>query len=184
MTQAVDFEMLAMAQVDCLDAPSPSECHGQICGLLCGDAARDRIEALVDQWACDGQGRIDQDVVDLLRRLVIESQTALSGIELDFALLLPDDAAPLEARVGGLSEWTQGFLYGLIEAGMDWADAPDPLREVITDFAEIARLRGAGLTDEEDEQAYAELVEYVRVGALLMYAERVRLRDVGGGDPA
>ena len=51
MTQAVDFEMLAMAQVDCLDAPSPSECHGQICGLLCGDAARDRIEALVDLQA-------------------------------------------------------------------------------------------------------------------------------------
>lgn len=184
MTQAVDFEMHAMAQMGCLDAPSPSECHGQICGLLCGDAARDRIEALVDRWACDGQERVDRDVVRLLRGLITESQTALSGIELDFALLVPDDAAPLEVRVGGLAEWTQGFLYGLIEAGTDWADAPDPLREVITDFAEIARLRGAGLMDEEDEQAYAELVEYVRMGALLMYAERVRLRDAGAGDPA
>ncbi|HMP82250.1 MAG TPA: UPF0149 family protein, partial [Verrucomicrobiota bacterium] len=69
----------------------------------------------------------------------------------DFEPLLPDDTVALDARVTALAEWTQGFLFGDVEAGAVWSAAPAAVREVIADFAEIARLRGGGLEDEDDE---------------------------------
>ena len=74
----------------------------------------------------------------------------------------------------------QGFLFGVVEAGAVWSVAPAAVREVIADFAEIARLRGGGLDDEDDEGAYAELVEYVRMGTMLVYGEQAPEGAAGG----
>ena len=60
---------------------------------------------------------------------------------------------------------------------------PKDTREVLSDFSEIAR---AGLdgteVDENEEHAYAEVVEYVRVSALLVYDELTALRDSAAGN--
>jgi uncharacterized protein YgfB (UPF0149 family) len=136
------------------------------------------IDAFLQRWARDTEGKANADAYAVLRRMLSESLAALEDSDFAFAPLLPADAASLDARVGSLAEWTQGFLYGLVEAGTDWADAPEAVREIITDFAEIARLRAGGLVDEDDEQSYAELVEYVRMGTLLMHAEGAQARKV------
>ena len=178
MAQRVSFELLTEALMACPDGPGPAECHGQICGLLCGSAGANTIDAFLQRWAQDAEESVNAGAHAVLRRMLSESLAALEDNELAFAPLLPADAVALDVRVGALAEWTQGFLYGLVEAGADWADAPEAVREIITDFAEIARLRGGGLVDEDDEQSYAELVEYVRMGTLLMHAEGAQARKV------
>lgn len=178
MAQRVSFEILTEALVACPDGPGSAECHGQICGLLCGSANAKMIDAFLERWARDAEEHVNADAHAVLRRMVSESQAALEDTDFAFAPLLPTDAVSLDARVGSLAEWTQGFLYGLVEAGADWADAPEAVREVITDFAEIARLRAGGLADEDDEQSYVELVEYVRMGTLLMHEERAQATSV------
>ena len=42
---------------------------------------------------------------------------------------------------------------------------------MITDFAEIANLSDEMEEDEESEQAYFEISEYVRISALLCFSE-------------
>ena len=178
MAQRVSFEILTEALVACPDGPGSAECHGQICGLFCGSAKATVIDALLERWARDAEEHVNAGAHAVLRRMLSECQAALEDTDLAFAPLLPADAVALDVRVGSLAEWTQGFLYGLVEAGTDWADAPEAVREIITDFAEIARLRAGGLVDEDDEQSYAELVEYVRMGTLLMHAEGAQARKV------
>lgn len=178
MVQRVSFEVLTEALMACPDGPGSAECHGQICALLCGSADPKMIETFLERWARNAEENVNAGALVVLQRMVSESQAALEDTDFAFAPLLPADAASLDARVGSLAEWTQGFLYGLVEAGTGWTDAPGAVREVITDLAEIARLRAGGLADEDDEQAYAELVEYVRMGTLLMYAERSQAKNV------
>ena len=51
------------------------------------------------------------------------------------------------------------------------------VQEVITDFSEIANLSTEVEEDEENEQAYYEVVEYVRISAMLVFAELGLLPD-------
>jgi len=50
--------------------------------------------------------------------------------------------------------------------------------EVVRDFDELTRVGvGAGESEEENESAYTELVEFVRVGAQLVFEELEALRE-------
>ena len=79
-----------------------------------------------------------------------------------------------------LGEWCQGFLSGLTLGGIsDFDKLGTDAREVVEDLVEIAR---AGTSyhlegSEEDEQAYAELMEYLRVGVLLINEELQPLKS-------
>lgn len=180
MGQALDYASLAVAQLPCPGLPSPAEWHGQICGLLCSHGSVEPIDAYLHGWARDADDRPDTSLMAMMQAVARRSHAALSGTEFDFEPLLPDDTVALDARVTALAEWTQGFLFGVVEAGAVWSAAPAAVREVITDFAEIARLRGGGLEDEDDEGAYAELVEFVRMGAMMIYGEGLLHGDAGG----
>ena len=51
------------------------------------------------------------------------------------------------------------------------------MTEVLADFAEVARAGGVGSESAEvEEGAFAELVEFVRVGVQLIYDELSELR--------
>ena len=92
-----------------------------------------------------------------------------------FALWLPDDDEPLEERTVALARWCSGFLAGLGSGGQLEA-LSEEAREAIGDLQEIARAEltapgSAGSQNEEDESAYAEIVEYVRVVALVLHED-------------
>ena len=56
-------------------------------------------------------------------------------------------------------------------AGAGDLDAlPADSREIVGDLSKFAGIRGGG-RDEEEENAYAELVEYIRVGVMLINQE-------------
>jgi uncharacterized protein YgfB (UPF0149 family) len=90
-----------------------------------------------------------------------------------FEPLLPPDDADLAARVEALGTWAQGFLYGFGAAGpFPRGTLPAEITEVLSDFAEVARAGSVGMeTVEVEEEAYAELVEFMRVGVQLVFDE-------------
>jgi len=156
---------------------TPSEIHGTLCGLLCAS-----IGATANQWQNNLWPHMEKNKNDLVQADALESLNQLHDITrlqlnaptCEFELLLPDDNDPLDNRVNALGDWCQGFLVGLTLGGLeDFSPLPEDAREVANDLVEIARagssydLEGS----EEDEHAYAELVEYLRVGILLINEE-------------
>jgi hypothetical protein len=85
---------------------------------------------------------------------------------------LPDDDEPLEERTIALGQWCMGFLAGLASGGQFNA-LSEEASEAIEDLQQIARAEltaaeGGAEDNEDDEQALAEIIEYVRVVALMM----------------
>jgi len=142
-----------------------AEAHGILTGMLCANAAADCEQwlSLVFEEARDGLSESEEAT---LRELYDETCRLLDAVDFSFELFLPDDNAPLAERADALSGWCQGFLYGVgyAGAGRDW---PEDCAEVLRDLADIARL-DANASGEEDEAAYTEVSEFVRVGVQLV----------------
>ena len=87
--------------------------------------------------------------------------------------MLPDDETPLLGRTQALGDWCQGFLMGLAMAGIrDFTRLPPDSAEFIQDLLDISRIEEQELEEGEDEeQAFAGIVEYVRAGVLLIRSE-------------
>ncbi len=83
------------------------------------------------------------------------------------------DEEVLEDRVDAMQEWTQGFLLGISLAGLEKFDGlPDDSKELIDDFIEISKADQFDVEDkEESEDAYMQVVEYLRMGVLLIAEE-------------
>ena len=90
--------------------------------------------------------------------------------------MLPDDDSIIDVRVEAISDWCQGFLMGLGLAGIkDIENLPEDLPELVQDFIKISRADALSLDDDEaSENAFTEIVEYVRVGAL-MFREEMKI---------
>jgi uncharacterized protein len=155
-----------------------AEAHGTLAGCLCG-AAGYRFE----DWLREilPEGRAQGAAAGTLRELFEATAGALRQPDMDFELLLPADGQPIEVRTAALAEWCQGFLYGLGAGRITAAsELPGEVGEVVRDFVEISR---AGVDAEQDEEsnesAYAELVEFVRVGVQLLFEELAGARSSG-----
>ena len=91
-----------------------------------------------------------------------------------FEPLLPPADTALEHRADALVDWCRGFLGGLGLAGVSRehglsADGA----EILSDFGTIAGTRFEYADGEEDESALTEVIEFIRVGVLLLHAEIV-----------
>jgi uncharacterized protein YgfB (UPF0149 family) len=174
---SIGYEEFERVLSDSGSFTAAGEAHGTLCGALCAMAAY-RIEDWVGELL--PENRNPDDGIDPLFELVYtETYQAISGQGMEFAPLLPDDDAPIAARATALGEWCQGFLYGLGAGRIASAqELPDDLREIVRDLTEVSRASA----DEKDsletnEQAYAELMEFVRVSAQLVFDELAPLRQ-------
>ncbi|BCX88552.1 conserved hypothetical protein [Methylomarinovum tepidoasis] len=144
---------------------SAAEAHGLWSGLLCGDVNTPADRAIA---ALDDEPAVEAGVAGRLRPLFVATRKALEDDSLRFQPLLPDDETPLPDRAQALAQWCQGFLYGLgLSRRQSW---PAQIQEILRDFQAIAQLN-PDAEGEEDERAFAELVEYLRVGAQLIFTE-------------
>ncbi len=144
-----------------------SELHGGLCGWLAGGGA-DTPEwlrrVLVDDDLPLPSG---DDVLERLRKATAEQ---LEDRDFGFELLLPDTGSLFE-RSGALFDWCRGFVgaFGLA------AGASPPLSEeggeALADLVRLAAVAPEEGGDEEDEQALAEIEEFVRVAALLLHGD-------------
>jgi yecA family protein len=147
-----------------------AEAHGTLAGCLCG-ASDYRFE----DWLREilPEGRAAAAATATLQELYTATAAALRQPDMEFELLLPDDEHAIDVRTAALAQWCQGFLYGLGTGAIpDASKLPGDVGEIVRDFIEITR---AGVDAEQDEEsnesAYAELVEFVRVGVQLLFEE-------------
>lgn len=148
-----------------------SQVHGILCGYLCGSSSRLTEEKL---WKKIFPKSKKNNAINLLLHQLYESTALqLSEFSFDFALLLPDDETDINLRAEALGLWCQGFLKGLTDMGVTTTNnASNEVAEVLEDFTEIAKISfGDMTTNEEDETAYIELLEYVRLSAVMIYQE-------------
>ena len=161
----LDYDVVAAilgnAGVDLL----PAEFHGQVTGLWCRSGQLPHDLGIPDASP-------DVSGWDELRGLAGQIWRQLDDPECGYNLLLPDDDAGLAMRVDAMAEWCAGLLFGLAYAGeLDLDNASDAVCEAIEDLTEISRIELSPEGGEEDEQAFAEIVEYLRVLAQTLYVE-------------
>lgn len=154
-----------------------AESHGCLCGALCS-AAHYPLERWLEEIVPDANEISDSDR-EPLGLLYSDTLNALRGDQMEFEPLLPDDQQALDERATALSQWCQGFLYGLGAGGALKAEAlPPSVDEILRDLTHISRAAvDAGEEGEDDEEAYAEVVEYLRAGVQLIHDELAILRS-------
>jgi uncharacterized protein YgfB (UPF0149 family) len=146
----------------------PSQVHGLISGVICGNPNSNAAwEELVTG------GKDPAPTHELLQELYDASVKQLDEFLFEFQMLLPADSEDLPVRAEALTLWCQGLLTGLKLAQVKIVDRePGEVTEAIKDIIEIAKMKYEDVVaSEEDEAAYIELVEYVRMAAILIYQD-------------
>lgn len=162
------------AELDALAlSTDASEVHGGLCGWLAGggqSGARWLSAVLADDAVPD----VARD--SALHQLHAVTVNQLDDPDFGLQLLLPEAADALEKRSAALFDWCQGFLGGFgLAVGPD-AQMTEDGREALSDLGKLAAAHPQIEGDEEDEEALAELEEFVRVAALLLYGDHVLAR--------
>ncbi|RZJ23476.1 MULTISPECIES: UPF0149 family protein [unclassified Acinetobacter] len=139
---------------------SPSELHGLLTGIVCVTQA-----PTSDEWqqilATLEIPALEQQVLEILADEAEDIAHALSEDELDYLPLLPDDEHVLADRVQALADWCAGVVlgFGLASGHI----RPDEM-ELIEHLQDVAAVEfDESDDDEEGEESYQELYEFVRL---------------------
>ena len=151
-----------------------AECHGVLCGMLCARGSLP-LQVWINEFLEEppASGAPHDESLQTFHELFDATLRELHSEDLEFEPYLPDADAPLHERTQALASWCQGYLYGLGASGIGERSAavPENTRELISDFSALAQAKtGAGSPDEL-EDVYAQLVEFIRVGVLLIHEE-------------
>lgn len=159
------------AEIRHLQLATPAgELHGSLSGWLAGggdDAAGWLQSVLADPaLPVPAPG-------SALDRLRVATAAQLEDRDFAFNLLLPEDGQPLSTRSAALFDWCRGFLGGFGLAAGDRAGLSDESREALGDLARLAAAQPDAEADDDagEEDALAELEEFVRVAVLLLHGD-------------
>jgi uncharacterized protein len=146
----------------------PSQVHGLISGILSGNTDGNVAwEELVTG------GKDPAKTQEVLQHLYDATSKQLEDFLFEFQVIMPEDEDDLKDRAEALTLWCQGFLTGLKFVNITIVDRkPSEMTEAINDIIEIAKMNYEDVvSSEEDEAAYVELVEFVRLAAILIYQD-------------
>ena len=188
MTIDIDYDVLNDALRRCGANWTAAQAHGLLSSRLAVAGSAGITESI-------GQVLEGTDAANALR---LECETMLATMSESthrafaerlsaFEPLLPDDADRADVRAEALAHWCEGYLHGLVSGAhgdeLKARLAAEPLADIIKDMLQITRAAQDEAEDEEEEEdaedseaAYAEIVEYLRVAAQLMYEELAELR--------
>ena len=157
-----------------------AEGHGLLCGRICSGEEVD-----VGSWITEVIGTDPAEdfrrCEQVLQAVSEETIAQLASPEFGFQPFLPNDEHPIELRCSELARWSQGFLYGLgASGGLDLRSLGADAREVISDLSAFTTLGSEG-ESENLERDYCEVVEYLRVGVMLISEELSGRRQEAGG---
>jgi uncharacterized protein YgfB (UPF0149 family) len=176
MSENQDFEYQAVSEAlqRAAAATPAADCHGLLCGLICASGFADPklwVGELFEDF--DPRDLPQAEAFRLLQGLYEDTLARLNSPQLDFELLLPEPGCSLRERTESLGAWCSGFLSGLGMGGLPGrAQLPEEVAELLDDLGQIARV-DFEIDDpsEEDQVAFEEVVEYIRVGTLLIHEE-------------
>jgi uncharacterized protein YgfB (UPF0149 family) len=168
-TQNSPYAAFAALLASSAQPVSPAELHGLLLGRSCAGSGFD-----LEPWLVDAAELLGGEPQDNVRQALIGLQEMvkgeLTGDEVTVVLLLPADDAPLVERAQALGLWCQGFLGGFGLTARDSALSAEAM-EVLQDLAAIAQVQSALEESEDGENDYMEVMEYLRVAPLLLFAE-------------
>ena len=182
MEPLIDHHALEAALKRCGASWDAAQTHGLLSGRLAvagADSGFGWLNQVLEGTEPNDALRSECEV--LLGKLFETTYRQLSERQSQFEPLLPDDQDSTAVRAAALGHWCEGFLHGLVSA--DHGDAlrerlgSEPLADIIKDMLQITRAAADEEGDDEaDEEAYAELVEYLRVAVQLTYEELAEFR--------
>ena len=164
-----DFEELQSVLEQLEANVDAAEAHGTLSALLIDDKDFAFWLGHTLQDLPDPGNVLAKEQLKVLKQLYDQTRIQLSDEELSFEPLLPDESEDFSHRLLGLSEWCQGFLYGIgvREGGTDNL-LDEESNECLSDLLEISKLAHDEEASDEAEQQYLEVVEHVRMATLML----------------
>ncbi len=166
------------------------EMHGLLCGILITGKAVSvsmYIDMVTDSNGHDTSHDVSHDIShdishdtsnkalgDVLGKLYDDTRCELQSPTLEFEPLLPDDDYPLDERMVAACSWARGLIIGLAKQGIDVQGIDDvsaDSTDFIKDMYQVSQAEFQVAFDEESELVYSELVEYLKMGTLLLQEE-------------
>lgn len=160
----------------------PAGAHGLLCGLACAASGQATFAVWLSRLAAEQD---DTMVLEPEEAARLKEHSPLAQLywvvgeqlrdpEYSFELLLPDESRSIAERCEALAAWCSGFLFGLgSSGGLELDNVSPEVKEVLEDVVEISRFSVEDVQGgEEEEQAFAELEQYLRVAVLLVWTER------------
>jgi len=172
MTELPSVDDVARASQALGLGATPAELHGGLCGwLAAGGAPGNDWPARV--LADDALRPVADDSV--LGQLLQVTVQQLEDRDFGFELLLTDDGQT-EARVDALFTWARAFLGGFgLGSGQRRPALSEEGDEALNDLAKLAQASSDDFDSdgEEDDEALAEIEEFIRVAVLLLHGDCV-----------
>ena len=133
-----------------------AELHGVLTGLVCAGFSFDSNDylAMITDMFNNGES-LTIKLKSLVKDLFSDIWHQLLDDTYSFQLLLPDDDDAIVERGHALAVWVQGFNLGF---GLQQKDKPvlsEDVKEVLSDFTEIANLSDE-MEEDEDTDYYFE----------------------------
>ncbi len=149
-----------------------ADMHGLMCGIICAMPFNAN-----SRWKKLALGKKkDLESLEVLEELYATSYEQMNQFSFEYHLLLPNDEVDINIRAEALGIWCQGFLTGLQQAKIPLEKHENvELTDAIKDITEIAQISYGDIpSTDEDETAYFELVEYIRLVVLMIYQECIK----------
>ena len=164
------YDALASALTQQGVGMTPAEMHGLLSGMICGGTKESGWQTLVHELTNEGMA-FSQSLALPLQQLHEAIGNTLEEEGFLFQLYLPDDEdISVFDRADALAGWVNHFLLGLGISQPKLDKVKGETGEAIDDLRTIAQL---GYDEDEDqeelEQSLEEVIEYVRVAALLCH---------------
>lgn len=178
--QTISHDELEVALNRCGSSWSAGQVHGLLCSRL-SVAGADGVTRWFEQVLneTDPNNALRGECESMLDSLCGATWRQLVERQSEFQLLMPDDDDSAATRAEAMGHWCEGFLHGLVSEKhseeLKTKLAADPLADIIKDMLQITRAT-ADEGDDSEEDAYVELVEYLRVAAQLAYEELADFR--------
>ena len=171
--QPVYYDQLQAALLEAELELSASEVHGVMCGSICNQM-KTGVSPNLQQLLTSGKEISTESLAslrDILESLLRQTVDSLYRNLNEFNLLLPDDNESLSLRSRALADWCRGFMIGLLNKESFYIDQlSTDSEEMARDILAVSELEPAQ-GDEDSEWDFAEVEEYVKVGAQLIFEE-------------
>jgi len=178
----VDHDLLNQALRSCGASWTAAQAHGLLSSRLAVAGARG-VSGSLGQ-VLDNSSETDtlrKECEDMLSALWQFTHMVFSERMSAFEPLLPDENDNAESRTAAVAQWCEGYLHGLVSGEHDAAFrkrlGAEPIADIIKDMLQITRATVDANDDEAtNEEAFVEIVAYLRIAAQLIYEELAELR--------
>lgn len=149
-----------------------SECHGVLCGFICGgiNVEDNSWSGAFNDLMNDGLG-LPIDLKNLLKNLFEASVNDFVSGEYQVKLMLASDSKPLSEVAFSLAQWCESFMAGFAIGDGSKKKLPKEINETLSDLGQICQIDTDIDDSEESQRTFEEIAEYVRLSAILCFSE-------------